>query len=71
VIVAPALRSYLGRIPDVAGSVFGNRELRRVEAALAGFCAAEWAVWLAMIVYVYERGGARPVSPSARCSLPS
>jgi MFS family permease len=57
-IVAPALRSYLGRIPVVAGSVFGNRELRRVEAALAGFCAAEWAVWLAMIVYAYERGGA-------------
>jgi MFS family permease len=50
-------RVSLEKTASVLRVVFGPGQLRRVELAFAPFCAAEWAVWIALLVYVFERSG--------------
>ena len=52
------MRDHVRQIRRVVAVVFRNPDLRREQIAFFFFNGAEWAVWIAMLVYAYGRGGA-------------
>jgi MFS family permease len=49
---------YLRQIREVFRIVFRNRDLSRVLLAFGCFTAHEFGVWVAVLVYAYQQGGA-------------
>jgi len=47
-----------GAVLGVFASALRNRALRRVELSYGLFTGAEWAVWISLLVFAYEHGGA-------------
>jgi MFS family permease len=45
------------RFARVVAATMRDPDLRRIEIAFIAFNTAEWATWIAMLVYAYGQGG--------------
>jgi MFS family permease len=66
------IRGEMTRLPAplvAVIAVFHNPSLRRVLLAFIGFSMAEWATWIAILVYAYGRGGAAEAALAALIQL--
>lgn len=61
--------SYPQAVLGVVGAVARNAQLRRIEGAFTLFNSAEWATWVAMIVFAYGQGGATEAAVIAAVQL--
>jgi MFS family permease len=59
----------LGRFFRVTETVCKNELILRVTAAFALFVVAEYAVWIGMLIYAYQRGGATTAGLAAMAQL--
>jgi MFS family permease len=59
--VIAGLRDRIGEPLVAFRAVFANRDLRRIELALAGSVSGEWAYAIALAVFAFDRGGAPAV----------
>ncbi len=66
---AMGLAPRLAASRSALGAVMRNGSLRRVEAAFFGFGLAEWATWIAILVFAYGHGGAGEVGLVALIQL--
>jgi MFS family permease len=63
------LSAHARQIARVVSVVFRNPDLRREQISFFLFNGAEWAVWIAMLVYAFDRGGATMASLVALIQL--
>jgi MFS family permease len=65
----PPLRAHARQILRVVSVVLRNPDLRRQQISFFLFNSAEWGVWIAMLVYAFDRGGATMASIVALIQL--
>jgi MFS family permease len=59
--VIAGFRERIGESLAALGAVFANRDLRRIELALASSISGEWAYAIALAVFAFDHGGAAAV----------